>query len=100
MSKLSIAGSARISEVARLLADKGYTFEPRKRSHVSDQQRMDEIQNALEKLKKLKNVKTTANIILRNIRHNKALNHLVGAKSQPTPRQRMGPVRIGGTSKT
>ena len=52
MSKLSIAGSARISEVARLLADKGYTFEPPKRSHFSDQQRMDEIQNALEKLKK------------------------------------------------
>ena len=52
MPKLSIAGSVRISEVARLLADKGYTFEPRKRSHVSDQQRMDEIQNALEKLKK------------------------------------------------
>ena len=52
MSKLSIAGSVRISEVARLLADKGYTFEPPKRSHFSDQQRMDEIQNALEKLKK------------------------------------------------
>ena len=52
MPKLSIAGSVRISEVASLLADKGYTFEPRKRSHVSDQQRMDEIQNALEKLKK------------------------------------------------
>ena len=52
MSKLSIAGSARISEVARLLADKGYTFEPPKRSHFSDQQRMDEIQNALAKLKK------------------------------------------------
>ena len=52
MPKLSIAGSVRISEVARLLADKGYTFEPRKRSHFSDQQRMDEIQNALEKLKK------------------------------------------------
>jgi hypothetical protein len=52
MSKLSIAGSARISEVARLLADKGYTFEPPQRSHFSDQQRMDAIQNALEKLKK------------------------------------------------
>ena len=52
MPKLSIAGSVRISEVARLLADKGYTFEPPKRSHFSDQQRMDEIQNALEKLKK------------------------------------------------
>ena len=52
MPKLSIAGSVRISEVARLLADKGYTFEPRKRSHFSDQQRMDEIQHALEKLKK------------------------------------------------
>ena len=52
MSKLSIAGSARISEVARLLAEQGYTFEPPKRSHFSDQQRMDEIQNALEKLKK------------------------------------------------
>ena len=52
MPKRFIAGSVRISEVARLLADKGYTFEPRKRSHVSDQQRMDEIQIALEKLKK------------------------------------------------
>ena len=52
MSKLSIAGSARISEVARLLAEQGYTFEPPKRSHFSDQQRMDEIQNALAKLKK------------------------------------------------
>ena len=52
MPKRSIAGSVRISEVARLLADKGYTFEPRKRSHFSDQQRMDDIQNALEKLKK------------------------------------------------
>ena len=52
MPKLSIAGSVRISEVARLLADKGYTFEPPQRSHFSDQQRMDDIQNALEKLKK------------------------------------------------
>ena len=52
MPKLSIAGSVRISGVARLLADKGYTFESHKRSHVSDQQRMDEIQDALEKLKK------------------------------------------------
>ena len=53
----------------------------------------------LRNLRRLKNVKNTVEIILTSIAHSKALNHLVGARSQPTRHQRQDPVRIGGTRK-
>ena len=90
MPKLSIAGSVRISEVAQILAEKGWTlpsstrpYEPRKRSPSPDPKRMAALKAELQKMR---NAEKRANY---KARHPKKYNEQQNAK--PSRRSHDGP---------